>query len=463
MPRRTPLPPSVTRVDRMWNRGRDWVVTAAMAIFGFLLAFVLVEVDDRFQVSPSTERLFLYSGDAGSASTLLAAIAGATITVAGVIFSANFVTMQLASSSYTPRIIRTLTRKRNLQSVLGVFVGTFVYAIMVLRATTAETASGPEFVPVISVTVAMLLALISVGALVFFVHYGTKTMQPAFLIGSAAQDSIGLIAGGAPTKDLSGDPRRRYPGPVDEPSSAVVASHWGYVQYLNPVMLGALAERLDLIIRIDVLIGEAVLPGESIVTIWPASALDEEITRQILDAYEFGDERTPEQDIEFGFQRVQDIALKALSPAINDPTTARWCIDRLGDMLVMLGRNPVNPYHVEGALGQDRILWNDRLFERCVDISFTQIRYYGSGDPVVVEHLLGVMRRITLLVPPSCVPYITAQAQLIREQALARAPMKTDRDRIERAAQWSNLSLITDGVQSASPSAKKTEEATVQR
>lgn len=451
MPRRTPLPPTVTRVDRMWSRGRDWEVTAAMAVFGFFLAAVLVEVDNHFHVSPSFERLFLYSGDAGSASTLLAAIAGATITVAGVIFSANFVTMQLASSSYTPRIIRTLTRKRNLQSVLGVFVGTFVYAIMVLRAITAETAGGPEFVPVISVTVAMLLALISVGALVFFVHYGTKTMQPAFLIGSAAQDSIGLIAGGAPSIDVSGDPRRRYPGPIDEPAAAVIASHWGYVQYLNPVMLGALAERRDLIIRIDILIGEDVLPGESIVTIWPASALDDEITRQVLDAYEFGDERTPEQDIEFGFQRVQDIALKALSPAINDPTTARWCIDRLGDMLVMLGRHPVNPYHVEGAMGQDRIVWEDRLFERCVDISFTQIRYYGSRDPVVVEHLFGMMRRVTALIPAPCAPYIIKQAQLLREQSLARAPLKADCERIERAAQWASIVLLTERAQSVTP------------
>lgn len=451
MHRRTPLPPTVTRVDRMWNRGRDWVVTAAMAVFGFLLAFVLVEIDDHLHISPSFERLFLYSGDAGSASTLLAAIAGATITVAGVIFSANFVTMQLASSSYTPRIIRTLTRKRNLQSVLGVFVGTFVYAIMVLRATTAATADRPEFVPVISVTVAMLLALISVGALVFFVHYGTKTMQPAFLIGSAAQDSIGLIAGGAPSNHLSGDPRRRFPGPVDEPSSALIASNWGYLQYLNPVLLGSLAERRDLIIRIDIVIGEAVLPGESIVTVWPAAALDDEIARQILEAYEFGDERTPEQDIEFGFQRVQDIALKALSPAINDPTTARWCIDRLGEMLVMLGRHPVNPYHVEGAPGQDRILWNDRLFERCVDISFTQIRYYGSGDPVVVEHLFDVMRRVTSLIPSRCAPYIVNQARLLLEQALARAPLKADCERIERAALWSSVILLTPGEQPVNP------------
>ncbi len=434
-----PSKPRISRIDRMWENGRDWIVTALMAAFGFVLAIVLVRLDDHLELDPATERLWLYAGDSGSASTLLAAIAGATITVAGVIFSANFVTMQLASSQYTPRIIRSLTRKRRLQFVLGVFVGTFVYSIMVLRATSAATPARAEFVPVVSITVAMFFALASVGTLVFFVHYGTMTMQPAFLIGSAAQDSLRLIAEGAPLKHIAGNLRLKYPGPVDEPSTVVTSTHWGYIQSLDPGLLGTLAENRDLIIRLELTVGEAVLPGEALVTIWPESAGDDVVEKIVRSAYTIGDERTPEQDIEFGYQRVQDIALKALSPAINDPTTARWCIDRLGEMLVILARNPVNPYRIEGALGQDRILWDHRLFERCVDIAFTQIRFYGAADPIVVEHVLNTMRRVVLLSPPNCLACVAAEAQRLRNAALVHATSDADRDRIEKAADWGSI------------------------
>src|SRR4051794_37708798 len=284
----------MSRVDRMWENGRDWVVTALMAAFGFVLAIVLVRLDDHLELNPQTERLWLYAGDSGSASTLLAAIAGATITVAGVIFSANFVTMQLASSQYTPRIIRSLTRKRRLQFVLGVFVGTFVYSIMVLRATSAATPAKAEFVPVISITVAMFFALASVATLVFFVHYGTMTMQPAFLIGSAAQDALRLIAEGAPLTDGENDPRLKYPGPVHEPSTVITSTHWGYIQSLDTGMLGALAAQRDLVIRLEFSVGAAVLPGEALVTIWPDSARDADVERIVRLAFTIGSERTPE-------------------------------------------------------------------------------------------------------------------------------------------------------------------------
>jgi uncharacterized membrane protein len=450
----------MSRVDRMWENGRDWVVTAVMAAFGFILAIILVRLDDRLDLSPATERLWLYAGDAGSASTLLAAIAGATITVAGVIFSANFVTMQLASSQYTPRIIRSLTRKRRLQFVLGVFVGTFVYSIMVLRATSAATPEMAEFVPVISITVAMFFALASVATLVFFVHYGTMTMQPAFLIGSAAQDSLRLIAQGAPLTQVAGKPRLKYPGPIDEPSTVVTSTHWGYIQSLDPGMLGTLAANRDLIIRLEFSVGEAVLPGEALVTIWPESAGGDDVEKIVREAFTIGNERTPEQDIEFGYQRVQDIALKALSPAINDPTTARWCIDRLGEMLVILAQKPINPYRIEGAPGQDRILWEHHLFERCVDISFTQIRYYGAADPIVVEHVLNTMRRVVLLSPPDCLACVAAEAQRLRTAALAHATSDADRDRIEKAADWGSV-ISSPPVNMANPFAIEQQDSSL--
>lgn len=431
-------PSTSKRFFRLWSRGRDWNLTAAVALVCFILSLLLVRVDQHLDLSISTRRLWLYAGDPGSANTLLSAIAASTITVAGVIFSANLVAMQLASSSYTPRIIHTLIRKKRLQFALGIFIGTFIYCVMVLRVTSSATVGQPAFVPVVSITVGIILGIVSTATLVFFIHYGTLSMQPAFLIGSAAEDALKLISTGAPPES---SPRWHFPGPVDEPSTAITSPIWGYIQSLDSGVLGAFAERRNLVIRLEVYIGDAVLPGEKLLTVWPGDAADQETIEVLRRTFTIGNERTPEQDIEYGFQRVQDIALMALSPAVNDPTSARWCIDRLGQMLITLALDPVDPYRVEKAPGQDRILWDSRLFERCFDISFTQIRHYGFTDPIVVEHLLRTMRRIASLAPEKYFASVAIEAQLLATQALTHLDLDADRDRIRSASTWANIEL----------------------
>jgi uncharacterized membrane protein len=153
-----------------------------------------------------------------------------------------------------------------------------------------------------------------------------------------------------------------------------------------------------------------------------------------------GAERTPEQDVEYGFRRVADIALKALSPAINDPTTAMTCIDSLCALIVVLAGERVDLFQLGGndgdEIGGRRVFWTARLFERCADVAFTQIWHYGASDPVVMSHLLDLMGRVAALISPREGEIVVWHAKETRESALAAIDQPVDCARIEQSAAW---------------------------
>ena len=418
----------------------DWAIAAGLTVFGLVLAIGLVGIDHLVDLNPQSDRPWLYGGDASSAASLLSVISSSMIAVAGIIFSVNFVAVQLASSLYTPRVIRTMTRKRWLQVVLGAFLATFVYSLVVLRSIQPETENDAEFVPVLSVSVSILFALCCVAVLIYFVHQGARLVQPASLIEAAAQESVRIFREtpdvvAREEVDVSPDPHR-----FDLPSVGVPAVKAGYIQSIDGDVLLQVAKQQNLVIHIDRLVGEMVLQGEEVATVWPETAVDGPMLTKLQGAWRFGSERTPEQDAEFGFRRVADIALKAMSPAINDPTTTMTCIDSLCALLVSLAQEFIAPYQRDeediAAVPDRRVIWTSRMFDRCADISFTQVRHYAAADPVVMSHLLDMMGRVARLVPSLESEIVTRHAVQARESALAAIRIPADRQRIEQAAKW---------------------------
>jgi uncharacterized membrane protein len=418
----------------------DWSIAGMLSLGGLLLAGLMIRLDQALDLDPSTDALWLYGGDAGGASGVLAAIASSSITVAGVIFSANFVALQLASSLYSPRVIWTLTRRRWLQVVLGTFLASFIYSLMVLRAVRAGTVDDAEFVPVLAVSVALLLALASVGTLIYYVHRGAKMVQPASVIEIAATESFRLLGRAA---DPSGDgSETSHVTPAESAAAALVtAERSGYVQRLDGEAFLGLRPGAETTIRLERLVGSFVLRGEPLATVSPAATGTVEVAAAIRRAYVLGPERTPEQDVEYGVRRVADIALKALSPAINDPTTAMTCVDSLGMLLVRLAGCPIaplagSPSERDGVIGEVRVTWDDRAFERCVDVAFAQVRHYGAADAVVMSYVLDTLRRVAALVPDRHRPVLRREARLVHASALAAIGLPADRRRVEDAALW---------------------------
>jgi uncharacterized membrane protein len=210
------------------------------------------------------------------------------------------------------------------------------------------------------------------------------------------------------------------PRPADQQSVTVPAQSAGYLQAVDDRSLFRLGKGRRLVIAMEPHIGDFVVPGQALASISPPGEVDEEVFRQVRKAFLLGPERTPEQDVEFGIVEISDIAIKALSPGINDPTTAYRCIDRLSEVLLEMGtRAPPAPWRTEE--GHVHYLARHPTFERAVGLAFDQIRHFGASNPGIVRKLLEVFTRLASLVPPSRREILHAQLAAVVGDARTHA------------------------------------------
>ena len=396
-----------------WNDLQDrlWFIPALMTIAAALLAFVMVWIDQNLLGQRRPESDWLFGAGASGAREVLSAIASTTITVTGLVFSITIVALQLASSQFTPRVLRTFTGDRGNQLVLGIFIATFTYALLVLRTVREGANDGAiAFVPSAAVTVALILTGASVGFLIYYISHAADSIRASVIIDRATQDTLGVV-------------RRQYPEATDDavnesdvPSGLssgltnVRASRAGFVQDVNEDHLLAVLQSENLALELTVYMGQFVHVGSVIARAWPtdrvdAKALDDHVNGALI----LGSERTLHADVELGIRQLADIAVKALSPGINDPTTATICIDRLGQVLVEIASRPEQAVVRYGDDGRGT-LYRPRLrWETVVRAAFEEIRHYGAGDPMVAQHLSRALRRLIDVVPAGRVPALVDQ------------------------------------------------------
>ncbi len=422
--------------------GSLWFLPAILTGCAAALAFGMVEVDRAFLVDRSTGSDWLFGAGVSGAREVLSVIAGTMITVTGVVFSITIVALQLASSQFTPRVLRTFTGDRGNQLVLGVFIATFTYALLVLRTVReAPDDSRPAFVPAASVTVAIVLALISIGCLIYYIDHAASSIRASVVIDRAANDTLGLIDDLFPAD--TGRPARP-PVSTDEPtgpSVAVTADGAGYLQAINEPTLFGLGDGRPLTVRIDTTIGTYVLPGTVVATVWPIQPGGEEDTQVrdgIRHALVLGPERTLQSDLELGFRHIADIAVRALSPGVNDPTTAMICIDRLAGALVTLADRKEPETARTGGDGHVRVIFPAPRFEDLVSVAFAQIRHFGAGDFVVAAHLVEMLGEMAKVVPPERWPPLASHARLVVSSARDQISIPADLAEVEEAARWAD-------------------------
>jgi uncharacterized membrane protein len=214
----------------------------------------------------------------------------------------------------------------------------------------------------------------------------------------------------------------------------VTADASGYLQWIALDVLFGIHNESGLTVRIEPSVGDFVLQGTVIASIWPESAASDDVTGAVRGAYQLGRERTLAADVEFGLQQLADIAIKALSPGINDPTTATICIDRLGELL---GRIAVRKQPQTLHTRKDSRVWvllSPAPVVRLVDTAFAQIRHYGAGDAVVMAHLVMVLGNLSHLVLPVHQPIFATQIALVLAAAHERLALAVDRERVDVAA-----------------------------
>ena len=403
----------------LWVRVRDslWFLPGLLTLAGAILAMAVTEVERAGFIAAAASDSWLFSGGVEGARGVLGAIAGGLITVTGVVFSVTIVALQLASSQFTPRVLRDFTADRGNQLVLGVFIGTFTYTLLVLRTVRSATGQDDVFVPRLGVAIALGLVLVSIGFLIYFIDHSARSIQVSSILDGVTRRTLRDVQRLFPDQigeeDDSDAPDPRRP---DVPGHAVTAATSGYLQAVDGDALLKEGERNDLVIAMEPQIGRYILAGQPLAIVWPPDRLDDEVIRHVRTAFVIGPERTPEQDIEFGIIEVSDIAVKALSPGINDPTTAFHCIDHLAQILLELGTRRA-PEPVRSQRGRAHFIARSPTFERAVGLAYDQILHFGADNPAVVKKLLESLTALADLLPPRRRSALAAAARAVLRSA----------------------------------------------
>ena len=384
------------KIKNLWYhlQGSFWFLPALMALAAILLSYATTTTDRILPSLGSSVKWMVYSGGPDGARAVLSTIAGSMITVAGVVFSITIVVLTLASSQFGPRLVRNFMNVKANQMVLGTFVATFIYGVLVLR--TVNAVPGETFVPGLSVTVAIVMSLLSLGVLIFFIHSVSESIQAQNIIARVRRDlenTVDRIFPEVlePDEDLSHGPIMRdydIPATCDRHACQVKAFGSGYLQAVDDGRLMELAIEENLLIHLGYRPGDFITQGACLVTVWPGEKVDAPLSGKINHIFILGPERTLEQDTEFAISQLVEIAVRALSPGINDPITAMTCIDWLGVTLCRLSRRKMPPSHRYDEHNRLRVICKPFAFEGMLNAAFNMIRQNACTDAAVSIRLL---------------------------------------------------------------------------
>ena len=368
-------------------RGGFLVRPLAMALligsFGMAVPFI----EEQFHVFDSLAvRLpVLVVHDAASAQGVLAAIIGAIMTVVAIVLSVLLVALTLASMQFSPRILTGFVEDITNQRTIGLFLGTFLYC---LAAYPAARAGPPQFVPAVAVLGAIGLAVACSAALITFVFHIARSINVNFITERIAVETERVIDA-VMLEPLRGRVLlEAQPVHAFDDGPTVLAPASGYIRFIDREGLRALAVAHGIALSVERRVGQFVPEGTPLFRFSKSKDGSLAASADFVARFDIGPVRTMEQDVEFGLLQLVDIALKAISPAVNDPSTAINCIDQLSRLLVRVaGREPrpAAMYHPPGVL---RVAFHPVPFSKLLDCAFEQIVHYGKTDVAVTLRVL---------------------------------------------------------------------------
>lgn len=390
-------------------RGSYWFVPTLMAIGAIVLSQVVLDVDRRLGAKLMSEVWWASLNEPEGARALLATVAGSMITVAGVTFSLTILAVSYGTSQFGPRLLDNFMHDRGNQLTLGTFLATFLYCLLVLRTVRSGSKAfgtavdADVFVPHLSVGVAIALTIASVGVLIYFIHHIPESMHISNVLDRISDKMIEMINQLFPDTlgegiENSGDSNKSV-----EPVVNVVCSHAGYLQGIDEAALIDFTRQHDATVELLVRPGDYLLQGQLIALIGHCSDHDatacgepdtDECASQVHAAMAVGISRTPTQDLFFILNQFVEIAARALSPGVNDPFTAKECIDQLGRGFVLLSQRSLPSRFRHDDDGKLRIVTTEPTWDALVDSTFVQLVPYVERDPNVTAHLLRTIERV---------------------------------------------------------------------
>ena len=405
---------SISRWDRLWRP--FWVLPSAIIVLATVAGVFLPEVDRGLD----DHLPYFFPGGPSGARDMLGNIAGAMISVTGLVFSITMVVVQLASSQYSPRVLGDFLSSRVTQVTLGIFAASFTYALTVLRSVQGESGEGGAFVPQVSVTIGFLLVLASVGMFLAFIHHITNSIQVSSIVSHLGDATADVVDRYLPDPDTPGARlglSRWDPGPGMTAQTLEAVEH-GAVVEVDHRRLVSWADEREVVVEILLQVGDFVPEGAPAVKVWRQAGA-EEVDASDLEALRglvvVEQDRFFHQDPGFGLRKLVDIAERALSPGINDPTTAVQVLDELHRILRMVVVRAELPALVtrDGAV---RLVHRPQRVKQLIDLALAEPLHYGKDTLQVPRRIVPMIEDLLTVALPAHRPALRGWLDTVHDQ-----------------------------------------------
>jgi uncharacterized membrane protein len=444
-----------------WDRLRVsfWFAPAVMALAAVLLAWAMYRVDSLIPNEALQNSRFVLAGTPGELRSALLGIAGTVLATAGVVFTLLTLPLSTVAAQYGSRLLRVFLGDRTTQLVLGMFVGTFVYCIAAALSIPPIDVE-PES-PQLTATVGLYLMLATFATLILLVQHISTMLQAPNIAAAAGAELLDVVSAEIPDEVSSGDhgkggsigtggfqtrPALDAQGVPDALAETegypVRARSTGYIQYIDPEIMLTLARENNLVIRLLRRPGHYVWPGAVVALVVagqpgaPAGRVDEQLEEQMRRAFQVGNGRTPTQDVEYAVNQLTEMAVRAMSPAINDPFTAMTCLDHVCNGLVKFIRQGEKGSHYYDRDGRLRLVLEPVTFDDLLSAAFDMLRHASCDNASVLLHMLTVIDAIGREAKaPEARQLLLRHVSLIQAESLAGDLIEQDRQAIHLSAQ----------------------------
>jgi uncharacterized membrane protein len=416
-----------------------WFAPMVAGVMGIVLAFVLLAVDVALPNATGAALGLFGSGSIAVTRTALIGISATVLATTGVAYSLLTVPMSVAASQFGSRLLRVYLKNPTAQAVLALFVGTFTYALsLVILIPPGE----PSYaVPQISAVFGLLLALAAFGSLIVLIHNIGVLLQAPNMVAAASEELRDVVRSYRPVAQNEPDAVLRA-GEQTEGETALVmrvraegkpvfAEGLGYIRDINPRLADLLSEHPALVVHFVRKPGDFIHPGDLIAEVWPPADATERVLLAVRRAYSLGNSRSPAQDIGYGLNQIVEVALRAMSPALNDPFTAMTCLDHIGAAIGLYSEMLPTRGVFYDTRGKLRIILNPLTYGELLEAAFGMLRRACRDNASV---LLCMLDTIALLGRKTALPErraeLTRQAQLIEAESDAGSNIAWDKERV---------------------------------
>jgi len=431
-----------------WDRLKVsfWFAPVVMSLGAILLAWLMYWVDTRIPDYFLVSSRLILAGSPAQLRTSLLSMATTTLTTAGVVFTLLTLPLSTVAAQYGSRLLRVFLGDRTTQLVLGMFTATFVYCLAAALSIPPVEVEAQS--PQITASVGLLLMLGTFASLIILVQHISTMLQAPNIAAAAGAELRDVVLAELPeVSSAESQPGSdRLDSLVDADGYPVRIRQAGYIQYIDPVGVISVARENDLVIRLLCKPGCFVRVGEPVSLVWPANRLNEELEGQIRHAFLIGNARTPTQDIAYAINQLVEMAVRAMSPAINDPFTAMTCLDHIGNGLALFVRQGGKASHNYDEKGKLRLILDPVTFAELLDAAFDMLRHCSIENASVLMRMLEVIDVVGRDTDsPEARQELIRHIKLIREESETGALIEKDRQRIQQSGEALVIKLLARG------------------